>query len=138
MDFSPEMSECGIEMSKNETTTTMMLVQIAQAGAMAVVATLAITSTNNILQTIRETRKVASLEAPMDVSGLCLEDLQRMKRQELLRLFLLANKAPSIEQIEGEWEGMLLENNGRVMVRQPGGISRSCSQPLSRLPFPSS
>jgi hypothetical protein len=48
--------------------------------------------------------------APMTVAG-----LQKMNRAELIELFMHQCEAPrSIEEIEGQWNGVLLKNNGLV------------------------
>jgi len=45
-----------------------------------------------------------------------LDDLKKMSRNESITVFLDCD-VPLVEDLEGEWEGFLLNNNGFVMVR---------------------
>lgn len=52
-----------------------------------------------------------------------IRDLERMKREELLTLFLSCTAPTELTQIQGEWDGTLLENNGVVMTNVSALIS---------------
>jgi hypothetical protein len=45
-----------------------------------------------------------------------VEELQKMNRQEILNLFL-ACPSVQLDDLDGEWDGLLLDNNTWIMVR---------------------
>jgi hypothetical protein len=47
----------------------------------------------------------------------CVHELRNMKRKQLLELFLQCPAPQSLEQVQGEWNGDLLDNHSRMMVR---------------------
>jgi len=54
---------------------------------------------------------------PIDkTSSEVMRDLERMKRDELIALFLSCASPTELKQIQGEWDGRLLDNNGLVLT----------------------
>jgi len=54
-----------------------------------------------------------------------IRDLERMKRDELFTLFLSCVPPTELKQIQGEWDGLLLENNGLVMTKVGSFLSNT-------------
>lgn len=98
----------------------MMLVPIVAAAA----ATLGLTvsSVKNMAQTYHissqspQNTDSFSWTAPVTAQE-AVSRLESMKRKELLELFLSCKAPSTVSEIQGEWNGSLLENNGRVLVR---------------------
>lgn len=100
------------------------MLKAAQFALSAVVVTIAGSCGRNMLQTIQiKNGNIAQSspsllvpvnnDDPMEV----VERLQTMNRDETLRLFLASQVPENISDLEGEWDGTLLENNGNVMTR---------------------
>lgn len=103
---------------KKELATMMMFVPIVAVGAAALGLT--VSSVRNMAQTFQVAKAAAppfSTWVPPATPHEAVSQLESMKRKELLELFL-SFKAPSnLSDIEGEWNGCLLENNGWILVR---------------------
>jgi hypothetical protein len=116
---------------------TMMILPIAKAAAGAITATLALSSGRNMLQTFQLSRahqETTDTKAPWVPPSLhrhltdpdptsttltansIVSDLEELGRKELVELFLACQPPASAAEIEGEWNGVLLENNGFVLV----------------------
>ena len=102
---------------------TMWLGALAKVTAVGV-ATLATSSGINMWQTINSIR-TTSTSPEMDGQLLTItgksshqivEELQRMNRQEILSLFLACSSI-QLDDLDGEWDGLLLDNNTWIMVR---------------------
>lgn len=99
-----------------------MLIPTLKVAASAVVATLATSSARNMLQTSRLVRShdhadcltTHVLGQSLQTVETAVESLQSLPRKEVVHLFLSC-EAPSIDQLQGEWDGALLANN-RVLV----------------------
>jgi len=95
----------------------MMLVPIVAAAA----ATLGLTvsSVRNMAQTFYISRAPANECSwmPPATAHEAVSQIQAMKRQELLKLFLSSEAPSDVSDIQGDWNGCLLENNGWVLVR---------------------
>jgi hypothetical protein len=118
----------------------MMILPIAKAAAGAVTATLALSSGRNMLQTFQISRahqETTDTKAPWVPPSLhrqsdpdpvtdptsttvtaksVVSDLEELSRKELVELFLSCQPPANAAEIEGEWNGVLLENNGFVLV----------------------
>jgi hypothetical protein len=114
----------------------MMILPIARAAAGAVTATLALSSGRNMLQTFQISRahqETTDIKAPWIPPSLhrhmsdpdptsktdtasVVSDLKELGRKELVELFLTCQPPANVSEIEGEWSGVLLENNGFVLV----------------------
>jgi hypothetical protein len=114
----------------------MMIVLVARAAATAVAATLALSSSRNMLQTFQIPRAhqetmytevpsippslhwyVQHASDPTSTAASVVNDLERFRREELLEIFISCQPPIDPSEIEGSWNGALLENNGFVMVR---------------------
>jgi len=108
-----------------------MIVPLTLRAAAVVTATLATFSAQNMFQTFSTCtgkNNVGSaakgdvpkiITFPAEDSFLVndvVEQLQNMKRKELLELFLRSNAPADLNYISGPWNGTLLENNGWVMT----------------------
>jgi hypothetical protein len=112
----------------------MMILPIASAAAGAVTAALALSSGRNMLQTFQISRgyqETTDTKAPWippslhrhlsdptvsSTTSSVVSDLEDLSRKELVELFLSCQRPENISAIEGEWNGVLLENNGFVLV----------------------
>jgi hypothetical protein len=99
----------------------MVVLSAGKAVLAAVAATLATSSVVNISQTAR------IMQDSMSVSPLSSRDLkniqdgvsvlQTMSREELLRVYIASEEPPNtLDVLEGEWDGLLLNNNGPIMT----------------------
>lgn len=98
--------------------------------AVAVVsASLAATSTRNMAQTYflsREATNTSKKQCDAPILNFSrdssVEDvvshLQQLKRKELLELYLASDAPAELSTISGEWNTLLLDNNGWVMVSE--------------------
>ena len=100
-----------------------MLVALPLATA-AVASILTLSSGINILQTVRFARGADTTENH-EIFGKCADDvdivdsLMHLSRQEILHMFRYQCKEPkSMDYLKGDWTGILLDNNGFVMVRE--------------------
>jgi len=108
-----------------------VMIAIAFLGKAAVATAIVSIGTNvigNVYQTYSQVSKIsqtscASLpELDIDETRTCVQNL---RRKELVSLFL-QSEAPHIEDLEGDWEGCLLENNGWIMTQ----VSSFCTHIL--------
>jgi hypothetical protein len=109
---------------------------VASAAGAAVTATLAFSSGRNMLQTwqtCRQAQQEDGRQKLTDASAAFImatqtqgsipvreqvKALQSLDRQEVLQLFLWDCEAPAnLAELDGDWNGELLENNGVVLVR---------------------
>jgi hypothetical protein len=125
----------------------MMILPIAKAAAGAITATLALSSGRNMLQTFQLSRahqETTDTKAPWVPPSLhrhltdpdptsttltansIVSDLEELGRKELVELFLACQPPTSAAEIEGEWNGVLLENNGFVLVRSNYSFGGTC------------
>jgi hypothetical protein len=108
-----------------------MLIPLYQAASSMVILALAASSGRNILQTRRVmtqdqvdgdcsnkvTRLINTFEGPSRLpTDDIVNQLKSMNRMELLQVFKNSQAPTSISDIEGAWDGVLLENNGFVMT----------------------
>jgi len=105
-----------------------MFVNVAAA---AVTAVLALSSGRNIFQTVSISRQQHQGDnhvltrhqiLPEDATETVVSKLQAMNRKELLQLYFLSTSPKDLSQIQGAWDGRLLDNNGWVMVRIVQGM----------------
>lgn len=90
----------------------LVAVNICKAATAAVVGTLTIASGRNMVQTRRLCRHPSPGAMKLVRSE---KELQSMSRKEVLEVFLHQCKAPTdLRQVEGDWNGRLLCNNGLV------------------------
>lgn len=112
---------------------TMVAIGIVTAAVpAAVVAVLATCSATNMIQTFQISSRTPDMIAATDnnnkdmsssmtmiPSGLtctdAVEELKAMNRGDLVRTFMACDP-PSLSDVEGSWDGELLDNNGPVMV----------------------
>jgi hypothetical protein len=93
-----------------------MILSFTKAAAASAIATLAFGSAQNMWQTLRITRQKDS--SPALAGPISVPALQRLNRAELLQLFCSNQcREPTLREMQGDWNGILLENNGFVMVR---------------------
>ena len=109
----------------------ILLTTIAKAATAAITGTLAVSSAQNIWQTYQISSRVVEESSSQQQhqhqpgvspffgksSADAVQDLQSMKRKELLELFLNSDAPKSVQEIIGDWDGLLLENNSWIMVR---------------------
>jgi hypothetical protein len=89
--------------------------------AIAVTATLSASSARNMWSAFHACRSnPESLKTPATAAE-ALQQLQQCSRKESLDIFLHAARVPIIKEIEGAWDGVLLENNGWIMVGNQNG-----------------
>jgi hypothetical protein len=119
-----------------------MIASLFQTAVAGIVAVLATSSASNMLQTSRLLQQYQQLQQEqqqkkhdnMDSTRICpstaaqlkryysslptkdvVRELQLTKRENLLSLFLSC-EAPIVDDIVGEWNGILLDNNHWIMV----------------------
>lgn len=107
----------------------MIVVTACKAAAVAVVGSLAFHSGRNMVETRQICASVGAIAKPgttgpqatsvtnsrSSSAPTTVEGLQKMNRAELIELFMHHCEAPrGIEEIEGQWNGVLLKNNGLV------------------------
>ena len=101
-----------------------MLLPAAKAVVSAVVFTIAACCGRNTLQTTNfinskcDDCSISNLlpESDYDNPKAMVQHLQSLKREDLLEIFRVSQAPKDLSQIEGEWNGYLLENNGVVMT----------------------
>lgn len=84
--------------------------KVAKVAVAAVSASLAFQSGRNMVQT----HKVMSSPNALEKLPQGVADLEQMKRRELLDLYFGHCESPSLADMEGDWSGVLLKNNGNV------------------------
>jgi hypothetical protein len=122
----------------------MMILPIAYAAAGAVTATLALSSGRNMLQTFQISRgyqESTDTKAPWippslhrrmsdptitSTTASVVSDLEELSRKEIVELFFTCQPPASASAIEGEWNGVLLENNGFVLVSSDHTFVGAC------------
>jgi hypothetical protein len=102
-----------------------MIVSAVQIAISAAVFAIAGSCGSNMLQSIQVTNNMdlpglnqmhlpsANVESSSDM----VKHLQSLNRQELLELFKASEVPADLSDIEGEWDGVLLENNGILMTK---------------------
>ena len=95
-----------------------MIVNLAAAAATAV---LAVSCGRNMIQTVTVGRQDTSGIAgsnflPADSTESVVSKIQSMKRKELLELYFSSRGPQEMTEIEGEWDGCLLDNQSWIMV----------------------
>jgi hypothetical protein len=116
---------------------TMMIVTLIKAAAAGLTATLAASSAANMYQTFQimqqattASGETTSCEAttssvvPFNDSATqscssVLQKLEGMKRKELLQVYVTSEAPSELASVTGEWNGILLDNNLIIMVRDP-------------------
>jgi hypothetical protein len=99
-----------------------MMITIVQAAASIVVLTLAGNTGCNMVQTVLISRDAASIDAgskifpEMSSPEAAVEQLQSLKRKELVKMFTACRAPSDLSEIEGEWNGCLLDNNGLTTI----------------------
>ena len=103
-----------------------MIFSVAQIASSAVILALAGSCGRNMLQTANLFNKSTSTGTTLLPSHAystpenTVEHLQSLKRRELLEVFSSSRVCSNLKDVEGEWNGILLENNGMIMT----GVSR--------------
>ena len=73
-----------------------------------------------MLQTIHVAKQEDSTFSPFqptDSTETVISKVQQMKRKELLELYFTGSRGPNdMSEIEGEWDGILLDNQSWIMV----------------------
>jgi hypothetical protein len=100
-----------------------MMIPIVQTAASIVVLTLVGNTGRNMMQTVSISRNhAASIDAGSKIfpelssPEAAVEKLQSLKRKELVQLFTACRTPSDLFEIEGEWNGCLLDNNGLTTV----------------------
>ena len=98
----------------------------------AVTTVLAVSSGRNMLQTATLSRSSARQEQeqqqqplplslplllPEDSTETVVSKIKSLKRKELLQLYFHSRGPQNLNEVKGEWDGLLLDNNSWVMVR---------------------
>jgi hypothetical protein len=101
-----------------------MIVSAVQIAISAAVFAIAGSCGSNMLQSIQVTNNMdlpgltqMHLSAANGESSEMVKHLQSLNRQELLELFKSCEVPADLSDIEGEWDGVLLENNGLIMTK---------------------
>ena len=103
----------------------MLVVNLAAA---AVTAVLALSSGRNVAQTINVGRQdprqssIGDLFQPTDSTEAVVSKVQGLKRKELLELYFSSRGPTDLSELQGEWDGCLLDNQSWIMV----GTSEEC------------
>ena len=102
------------------------MIPLVNIAAAAVTAVLTFSSGKNMLQTVALSRQNNQNQASFSIQGLKLQPedstetvvskVQSMKRKDLLQLYSSSRSPKDLEEVQGEWDGCLLDNNSRVMV----------------------
>lgn len=115
----------------------MLIIPVVNAAVSAVTAVLALSSARNMIQTVQLSRAnqnsiptstsaavslpqilQAHLKSDVELTAeTVVEELQTLKRKELFEIYFGSRAPRDLSEIEGEWNGILLDNNGWVMVR---------------------
>jgi hypothetical protein len=107
-----------------------MIIPVLQTAGAVVTATLALSSGLNMYQTFQVSRGMNDendlafrlcIEERMPSSRrlqVALDEIVGLSRSDALKCFKTSCRAPlSLSEIGGEWDGILLDNNGIIMVR---------------------
>ncbi len=89
------------------------------SAALAVTVTLSLSSARNMWSTYNLTKKNVPTRSsfPTLSAAAVLHHLQQCTRQESLEIFVHSARVPIVHELEGAWDGILLDNNGFVMVQ---------------------
>lgn len=100
------------------------MIPLVNFAAAAVTAVLTISSGRNMLQTASLVSKPpptssAVLLLPLKdaTTESVVSHVQSLNRRELLQLYLQSRSPQNLQEVAGEWDGCLLDNHSRVMVR---------------------
>lgn len=110
------------KLQANSFTAPSMIVVFAKVVASAAVVALAGNCGRNMLQALEvrnsdDLPDISVLQLPSTADPTkTVEHLHSLNRLELLQLFSVCDIPSDLSEIEGEWEGELLENNGVVMT----------------------
>ena len=95
---------------------------VVNLAAAAITAVLALSSGRNMIQTWtlsrqQEVTQPNNNNMTFDNIEMAMDKIQTMKRKDLLQLYLSCHGPQQLQQIQGEWNGILLDNDNWVMVR---------------------
>jgi hypothetical protein len=107
----------------------MMIVTLIKAAGLT--ATLATSSATNMYQTFQIMQQATAGVITCDATSVVppfqdsatqscssvLRELEGMKRKELLQVYVTSEAPSELAAVTGEWNGILLDNNLRIMVR---------------------
>ena len=100
------------------------MIPLINLAAAAVTAVLTISSGKNMLQTVSLSRQQTPTTLPLQQldhindSSTVISHVQSLNRNQLLQLYFHQSRSPrNLKEVEGEWDGCLLDNNSRIMVR---------------------
>jgi hypothetical protein len=101
-----------------------MIVGVANLAVAAVTAVLTISSGRNMFQTWNLSRQTTEFQREdsilpslfFDTTAMAIGEIQAMKRKDLMKLYFSSRGPQNLQQVRGEWNGILLDNNGFVMV----------------------
>lgn len=101
-----------------------MIVSTVQVAVSAAVVAIAGSCGRNMLQSMqvtnqKNTPRLNGIDPsfPKGDSADAVKHLQSLKRKELLELFMSSEVPTDLSKIAGEWDGILLENNGPIMTK---------------------
>lgn len=102
---------------------TMMTIGLfVKAAAAGITATLAASSATNMYQTFQMMQSPnkscdpALLFSDAESCSSVLRTLEGMDRKELLQVYMASEAPSNLDEVKGEWNGILLDNNLRIMV----------------------
>jgi hypothetical protein len=115
-----------------------MIVGVANLAVAAVTAVLAMSSGRNMVQTWNLSRQNANPKTkesddsitPFDTTATAICKMQAMKRKDLLQLYFSSRGPQNLEQVAGEWNGILLDNDSFVMVGPSSLASSTTCKPF--------
>lgn len=99
-----------------------MIIQVAKVAISAVAVCIAGSCGRNMLQTnhikqMNSGEDIQSLLASIDDAEDPVTQIQALKRDETFKLFLSGEVPSDLSELQGDWEGFLLENNGGIMTK---------------------
>lgn len=93
---------------------------VTNLAAAAVTAVLALSSGRNVFQTIQVGRQDSATKPsffqPSDSTEAVISKAKSMKRKDLLELYFNSRGPTDLQEIKGEWDGCLLDNQSWIMV----------------------
>jgi hypothetical protein len=99
-----------------------MMITSVHAAVSIVVLTLAGNVCRNMVQTVSISRNAAYIDASSSIfpelssPEVAVEKLRSLKRKELVQIFAASRVPSDLSEIEGEWNGCLLDNNGLTTI----------------------
>lgn len=91
-----------------------MIVPVARVAASAIAGSLAFCSGRNMLQTYSISRETAVLPVD-DLPIATLAEMPLLPRRQLLQMYMHRCEVPiDMDALDGDWHGVLLNNNGLV------------------------